>query len=50
MIEFIKDYILYLRERKKWFLIPVIIAVLIVGLLVVGTSGSALSPFVYTLF
>jgi hypothetical protein len=39
-----------LIERKAWWLIPMVVVFLALGLLIVLTQGSALSPFVYTLF
>lgn len=49
-MEFFADLIGFLRERKKFWLIPVIIILLIFGVLIVLSSGSAISPFIYTLF
>lgn len=46
----IKDFWLFLRERKKWWLLPMILILLLIGLLIVMTSGSALAPFIYTIF
>jgi len=40
----------FLRERKKWWLAPIIVVMLVVGLLLVFAQGSALAPFIYTLF
>jgi hypothetical protein len=40
----------FLRERKKWWLVPIILVLLFLGFLIVMTSGSALGPFIYTLF
>ena len=37
-------------ERKKWWLLPVIFVMLIVGSLLVFAQGSALAPFIYTIF
>lgn len=50
MGELIKDLWAYLRERKKWWLLPVIAALLLIGALLLFTSGPAVAPFVYTLF
>jgi hypothetical protein len=50
MIEFFKDYISYMKERKKWFLLPLVIVMLVLGILTVSSQSSVLSPFVYTLF
>jgi hypothetical protein len=46
----IKDIWDYLRIRKKYWLLPIIIMLLLLGLLLIFTEGSALSPFIYTLF
>ena len=40
----------FLKARKKWWLIPIIIFLLLLSALIVFTSGSAIAPFVYTLF
>ena len=39
----------YLRERKKWWLAPVIAVMVLVGALLVFAQGSALAPFIYTI-
>ena len=40
----------FLRVRKKWWLGPIVFMLLLLGLLLVFTQGSALAPFIYTLF
>jgi drug/metabolite transporter superfamily protein YnfA len=40
----------YMRERKKWWLAPVIMVMLLVGALLIFAQGSALAPFIYTIF
>jgi hypothetical protein len=40
----------FMRERKKWWLLPVIIVMLVVGTLLIFAQGSALAPFIYTIF
>jgi hypothetical protein len=40
----------FMRVRKKWWLGPIVLVLLLLGLLVVLTQGSALAPFIYTLF
>jgi hypothetical protein len=50
MMEFLKDVWLFLKERKKFWLAPIIILLLIIGALVVLGGGSAAAPFIYTLF
>jgi hypothetical protein len=49
-MEFVKEFFLFLRERKKWWLVPLIVIFLIFGVLIFLTSSSALAPFIYTLF
>jgi len=46
----LKEFWGFLMERKKWWLFPIIIMLVILGLLVIFTEGSALAPFIYTLF
>ncbi len=40
----------FLKARKAWWLLPIIIALLLMGLLIVLTQSSAVSPFIYALF
>ena len=40
----------YMKVRKKWWLLPVIIVMVLVGALLVFAQGSALAPFIYTIF
>jgi hypothetical protein len=40
----------FMKERKKWWLLPVIVVMLVVGSLLVFAQGSALAPFIYTIF
>lgn len=40
----------FLKVRKKWWLTPIIIFLVLLGALIVFTEGSALAPFIYTLF
>lgn len=40
----------FMRVRKKWWLLPVIVTMLAVGLLIAFAQGSALAPFIYTIF
>lgn len=41
---------MFMRERKTWWLLPVIAVMLLVGFLMVVAQGSALAPFIYTIF
>ena len=49
-MEFLRDLWKYMRERKKIWLIPLIIILLLFGTIIVLSSGSAIAPFIYTLF
>ena len=40
----------FMRVRKKWWLLPVLLVMLLVGALLVFAQGSALAPFIYTIF
>jgi hypothetical protein len=40
----------FIRARKRWVLMPIILFMLLLGMLMVLTQGSALAPFIYTLF
>jgi len=50
MLEFLKDLWDFMRERKKFWLAPIIIVLLLLGGLIVLTEGTAVAPFIYTLF
>jgi hypothetical protein len=49
-MEFIKEFINFLKVRKKYWLIPLILILLIFGALIVLTQGTAVAPFIYTIF
>jgi len=40
----------FMMARKKWWLLPIVIMLVLLGLLIVLTEGSAVAPFIYTLF
>ena len=40
----------FLKERKKWWLLPIIVVMVLIGALLVFAQGSALAPFIYTIF
>lgn len=44
------DFSKFLRERKKWWLVPIILAIFLIGILVMLGSSSATAPFIYTIF
>ena len=50
MIEFLKEFWEFLRERKKYWLLPIIIVLVIFGGLIVLSQGTAVAPFIYTIF
>jgi hypothetical protein len=47
-LSIVQEFVLFLRENKKWWLIPIIVMVLIIGALLIFGAGP-LSPFLYTL-
>jgi len=49
-MEFLKELYGFLMTRKKFWLLPIILTLLLFGVLIVLTSGSAVAPFIYTLF
>lgn len=49
-MEFLIDLWGFMKERKKWWLFPIIVVLLFIGALIVMSSGSAVAPFIYTLF
>ena len=49
-MEIFKDLWFFMRERKKFWLAPVIIVLLLLGVLIVFSGGSAIAPFIYTIF
>lgn len=49
-MSFIKDLWAFLRTRKKYWLLPIIIMMALLGALIVLAQGSAVAPFIYTLF
>lgn len=46
----IKELWWFMKERKKFWLLPIIVVMLTVGALLVFAQGSALAPFIYTIF
>ena len=50
MLDLLKDLWGYMQERKKFWLAPIIIIMLLLGALIVLAQGSAVAPFIYTLF
>ncbi len=50
MREFVSELLDFLRERKKFWLLPIILFLVPLGSLIVLTEGSAVAPFIYTMF
>tara|TARA_B100001540_G_scaffold283568_1_gene275216 strand:- start:906 stop:1058 length:153 start_codon:yes stop_codon:yes gene_type:complete len=50
MISFIKEFYEFLKYRKKYWLLPIIIVLAFFGILIVLSQGSAVAPFIYTIF
>ena len=50
MLDFANELWEFLRERKKFWLLPIITFLVLLGTLIVFTEGSAVAPFIYTLF
>ena len=49
-MSFIKEFLEFLSVRKKYWLLPIIIVLVIFGGLIILSQGSAVAPFIYTLF
>jgi len=50
MFEFLKEIVSFLLVRKKFWLLPIFILLIVFGGLIVLTQGTAVAPFIYTLF
>tara|TARA_B100000963_G_C22323886_1_gene535543 strand:+ start:534 stop:686 length:153 start_codon:yes stop_codon:yes gene_type:complete len=50
MKDFFKEFFEFLKERKKYWLLPIIIVLALFGFLIVLSQGSAVAPFIYTIF
>tara|TARA_B100000745_G_C19834878_1_gene276452 strand:+ start:23 stop:172 length:150 start_codon:yes stop_codon:yes gene_type:complete len=49
-MEFIKEFWEFIKVRKKYWLVPIIIALIAIGIITVVTEGTAVAPFIYTIF
>ena len=49
-MSFLKELWAYMRARKKYWLIPILLIMVVLGGLIVLAQGSAVAPFIYTLF
>jgi hypothetical protein len=50
MFDLLSDLFAFMRERKKFWMAPIILLLLVLGGLLVFAQGSAIAPFIYTLF
>lgn len=50
LMEFIKDFFSFLKTRKKYWLLPIFVLLGLLGVLIVLSSSSAVTPFIYTIF
>jgi Family of unknown function (DUF5989) len=50
MLSFIAEFWTFLRVRKKYWLLPILVMMAVLGALIVLTKGSAVAPFIYTIF
>lgn len=50
MVEFLVELWEFMRDRKKFWLLPIVVVLVMFGALIVLTQGSAVAPFIYTLF
>ncbi len=49
-ISILSEFWAFLKVRKKWWLTPIVVVLVLLGFLIVFSQGSALAPFIYTLF
>lgn len=49
-LEIISEFWQFLKVRKKWWLTPIVFFLILLGALIIFTEGSAVAPFIYTLF
>ncbi|WP_367388896.1 DUF5989 family protein [Lewinella sp. LCG006] len=49
-MEFLRDLWLFMKERRKWWLFPIIAILLLIGALIIFAESSAVGSFIYTLF
>lgn len=50
MIDFVREFWHYIRERRKLWIIPILLILLLLSGIITLTAGSALAPFIYSLF
>ena len=50
MLDFVRELLDFMRARRKFWLVPVLVMIALLGALVVFAKGSAIAPFIYTIF
>jgi type IV secretory pathway TrbL component len=50
VVSLLSEFWAFMRMQKKWWLAPLILVLVLMGLLIILTEGSALAPFIYALF
>jgi hypothetical protein len=50
MGDFVMELLAFMKERRKYWLLPIVVVLVLLGSLIVLTQGSAVAPFIYTLF
>lgn len=50
MLEFVREFAMFMRVRKKYWLLPIFIVTFLVAILLVLAKSSAIAPFIYTIF
>ena len=50
MLDFLKEFWVFIRERKKYWLLPILIVLAFFGIIIVLGQGSVVAPFIYTIF
>ena len=49
-LRIVADYFAFLRQNRKWWLMPIVVFLLLFGARMVFTQGSAIAPFIYAMF
>ena len=46
----VREFFLFAKKEKKYWLVPLVVVLLLLGVLLIGVEGSSIAPFIYTLF
>lgn len=49
-MEFLKEFLQFLKAEKRYWLIPLVVILLLLSVIIVASQGSALAPFIYSIF